>query len=153
MTTWAEQVTPHRGAAHTMRALDLQRLLCACGTVLIAAEPTPAPPPLHAPDRCQRHPGQRHGACGPCRAEQLEVRACDWCGRAIRPGPDGLAWLAVKGTERGFDPAACDASDDGRHEPRTWRHQPTADVAAGVAAARAALAEVAARRAEQEVSA
>ena len=103
MTTWAQQIQPHRGASHTLRALDTQRLLCSCGDVLIASDPTPSPAPLHAADRCPDHPGQRAGACGPCRAEQLEAQ-------------------------------------------RTVPSQPTADVAAGVAAARAALAQVAARR-------
>lgn len=104
MKTWAEQINPHRGASHTLRFLDLHRLRCSCGTVLVVHEPTAAPAALHAPDRCPAHPGQRAGVCGPCRAEQLE--------RLAERNP----------------------------------FQPVADVTAGAAAARAALAEVAARR-------
>lgn len=40
---------------------------------------------------------------------------CDWCGRAIK-ATEGR-WEAVKGTERGYDPLACDENPDGAHEP------------------------------------
>lgn len=42
-------------------------------------------------------------------------RACQWCGRAIKP--EAGAWAAVKGRERGYDPLMCDANDSERHEP------------------------------------
>lgn len=41
--------------------------------------------------------------------------ACEWCGRAIERAGD--RWRAVKGEERGYDPLACDASDDSQHHP------------------------------------
>lgn len=45
-----------------------------------------------------------------------EAIACDWCGRAIARTIYGR-WYAVKGVERGYDPMACEASDDGQHGP------------------------------------
>jgi hypothetical protein len=48
--------------------------------------------------------------------QHTEAPHCDWCGRAVFR--DGTGWLAVKGVERGYDPAICEAnSEDGTHEP------------------------------------
>lgn len=47
---------------------------------------------------------------------ELEAIACEGCGRAIGRTAS-VRWYAVKGEERGYDPLACEASDDGRHEP------------------------------------
>lgn len=92
---------------HRLTLLDARRLRChdCARTVLLPAAaavsgPTStstSPPPLHSPERCETHPGQRRGACGPCRSEHIA------------------------------------------DEQRRRTHQPTADVAAGAAAARAAL--------------
>jgi hypothetical protein len=43
--------------------------------------------------------------------------ACEWCGRAIYSPLGSRDWLAVKGVERSYNPALCDASDDGKHAP------------------------------------
>lgn len=99
---------------HRCVLLDQLRLRCLdCARTIdlrsLASLPTGStstsdgPPPLHAPDRCPDHPGQRTGACGPCRAEQLEAQ-------------------------------------------RSLPAQPTADVAARAAEARAEIARVADRR-------
>lgn len=109
----AQHIDDPTGVRHRCVLLDARRLRCHdCARTLVLPAPTAtagstststSPPPLHAPDRCELHPGQRTGACGPCRAEQLET---------------------VRQTD----------------------HQPTADVTAGAAAGRAALAALAARR-------
>lgn len=93
---------------HRLVLLDERHLRCLdCTRTLVLPAPTApgkstststSPLPLHDPNACSAHPGQRRGTCGPCRAEQLEASS-------ERPPP-----------------------------------QPTADVAAGVAAARAVLA-------------
>lgn len=70
------------GRPHRLVALDAARIRCLdCahtldlrpGAVPDTTSTSTSPPPLHAPDRCHRHPGQRTGMCGPCRAEQLET--------------------------------------------------------------------------------
>lgn len=103
----AQHIDDPAGQRHRCVLLDPRHLRChdCQRTLVLPAGNTSAgttststsPPPLHAPNRCPRHPGQTRGACGPCRAEQLEAQD-------QRP--------PVK---------------------------PTADVAAGIAACRAAL--------------
>ena len=45
----------------------------------------------------------------------LSAVACEWCGRAIRQV--GSTWSAVKGVERGYNPAFCDVADNSFHNP------------------------------------
>ena len=152
--TWADVVAEHDGHWLRFDGIDAVRCHPCDGRRLLLPlrddlTPTPAPPPLHAADRCPRHPGQRQGSCGGCRSDSLaDDTACEWCGRAIYRA--GFVWLAIKGQDRDYDPLVCDASDDDRHNPpATQPPPPTADYAVGAAAARAALRARQTHRQEQ----
>lgn len=61
---------------HTLRCVDCAHTLDLSerpSTVRSTSTSTPSIPGLHDVDRCPEHPGQRAGACGPCRAEHLEA--------------------------------------------------------------------------------
>jgi hypothetical protein len=118
--TFLDELAKHLDSAsdrHWLRLIDPTHLRChECQQTIeirLPAAPTHATPsvshplPLHAPDRCTQHPGERMGSCGRCRSEQLEGQ-------------------------------------------RELDDRPTADVAAGAAAARQVLADLAARRRETE---
>lgn len=60
----------------TLRCVDCSHLLDLSerpSTVRSTSTSTPILPGLHDPNACPEHPGQRAGACGPCRAEHLEA--------------------------------------------------------------------------------
>jgi hypothetical protein len=59
-----------------------------------------------------------HGPPPWSRRQESDGKApCEWCGRAIHSPMGSRYWLAVKGVERGYDPMACEASNDGKHNP------------------------------------
>lgn len=55
---------------------------------------------------------------------------CEWCGRAIKHVAG--YWHAVKGVERGYDPLACEESENGFHDPGEAGRSPSRSSAADV---------------------
>jgi hypothetical protein len=83
MTVFAQHVDDPAGTRHRCVLLDERRLRCLdCSRTLVlpstsagagSTSTSPEPARLTGSDACRAHPGQRRGACGPCRAEQLEA--------------------------------------------------------------------------------
>ncbi len=76
----AQHVDEPTGTRHRSVLLDARRLHCHdCRRTLVlpaaagSTSTSTGPAALHAPDRCELHPGQRAGAaCGRCRSDRLE---------------------------------------------------------------------------------
>ena len=79
MSELARHVDDPDGTRHRLTVVGPGRLKCHdCRRFVLVTDAapvalTPSPLPLHAPDACPDHPGQRAVTCGPCRAEQLEA--------------------------------------------------------------------------------
>lgn len=114
VTCW--QVGPHE------RHEGMYLLAGSVVTWTDADKPPPPPAPRAEPRTAMQEAFERarqtgsHASLAEQSAQSSPVEPCEWCGRAVRQD-DAARWFAVKGAERGYDPLACDASDDGTHNP------------------------------------